>query len=87
MADRSPEQREALGEREYEVWADEQYPPYILVLYREEGDPPTYIVSDLRENNKVVFSSHSYEEVRRWLNEDEFGLVGARMKVQEWWEQ
>jgi hypothetical protein len=87
MADRSPKQEGPLGEREYEVWADDQYPPYILLLYREERDPPAYVVTDPRENNKVVFSSHSYHEVCLWLSEDEFGLVEARMKVLEWWEQ
>jgi len=69
------------------VWADDEYPPYILLLYREERDPPAYVVTNPAKNNKVVFSSHSYDEICQWLSEDEYGLVEARMKVLHWWEQ
>jgi hypothetical protein len=60
------EQEGPVGEREFEVWTDDSYPPYVLLLYREEREPATYVVSDPMEQHRVAFSSHSYEEVCSW---------------------
>ncbi|MFL6228228.1 MAG: hypothetical protein ACJ741_05580 [Pyrinomonadaceae bacterium] len=75
-----------LGERECEIWADESYPPFVLVLFREESIPPIFRVADIAEG-KEVFSSSNYEEVIHWLLEDEFSRVEGRTKILEWWEQ
>ena len=85
--ERANDQKACVGEREFEVWADDSYPPYVLVLYREEKEPPAFVVRDPIEQNRVVFSSHNYEEVCLWLGEDEFSRVDGRMKILEWWEQ
>jgi hypothetical protein len=76
-----------LGEREYELWADESYPPNVLLTVRVEGQAPTFKIVDPKEQNKEVFSSNDYVEVYNWLREDEFSRVEGRTKVLEWWEQ
>ena len=76
-----------LGEREYEIWADESYPPYVLVVVRVEGHPPTFKVLDPKEQGREAFSSTDYVEVYHWLREDEFSRVAGRTKVLEWYEQ
>jgi hypothetical protein len=85
--ERANEQEGPVGEREFEVWTDDTYPPYLLLLYREEREPTAYVVTDRLEQNGVLFSSHSYEELCSFLREDEFSRVRGRMKILEWWEQ
>ena len=75
-----------LGEREYEVWADDSYPPYILVVVRV-AESASFKVLDPKEQSKEVFSSNDYVEVYHWLREDEFSRVEGRTRVLEWWEQ
>ncbi|HEX6625568.1 MAG TPA: hypothetical protein VF064_17770 [Pyrinomonadaceae bacterium] len=87
MTKQLPTGQTPLGEREYEVWADDSYPPYILVVIREEAEPPTFKVLGPSERNHVVFSSTDYDEVWWWLQEDEFHRVEGRAKILEWWEQ
>jgi hypothetical protein len=41
--ERANEQGGPAGEREFEVWTDDSYPPYVLLLYREEKEPPVYV--------------------------------------------
>lgn len=77
----------ALGEREYEVWADDSYPPYILLVVRAEGARPAFKVLDPLEGNKVAFASDDYDEVWWWLREDEYSRVEGRTKILEVWEQ
>jgi hypothetical protein len=85
--ERANEQEGPVGEREFEVWTDDSYPPYVLLLYREEKEPPVYVIKDPKEQNRVEFSSYSYEEACSWLCEDEYSRITGRMKILEWWEQ
>lgn len=79
--------RAPLEEREYEVWADDTYPPYVLLLLREESALPTYKIINPAKNNKVEFVSDNYQEVTYWLLEDEYSRVEGRTKILEVWEQ
>lgn len=87
MSEKLPTGHTELGEREYEVWADDSYPPYILLVVRTEGERPAFKILRPLEGNKVAFESDDYAEVRWWLLEDEFSLVEGRTKILEVWEQ
>lgn len=75
-----------LGEREFEIWADDNYPPYILLVTRTDSDRPIFKITDPR-GSKELFSSKDYMEIVYWLREDEFSRVEGRAKILEWWEQ
>jgi hypothetical protein len=60
----------------YEVWADEGHEvPYLLLLRPSKSG---FEILDLREQNKRVHESPSYEDARTWLLEDEFVCVGRK---------
>jgi hypothetical protein len=75
-----------LGEREFEVWAEDNYPPYILLVTRTEGEEPVFKITDPRDKNKELFSSRDYMKIVHWLREDEFSRVEGETKILEWWE-
>ena len=61
-----------------EVWVDPmQSPPYLLML---TGDTKgIFQIFDPVENYKVVLTSHSYEEAKLWLLEDEFEPIKGKL--------
>lgn len=60
----------------YEVWADEGHSvPYLLLL---RPSAQVFEVLDPLESNKQVFQARTYEDVKMWLLEDEFVLVGRK---------
>lgn len=63
----------------FEVWSDEDAPPYLLVLMYVD-DAREFHVYDVLEK-KVVFDATTYETAALWLLEDEFTMVRGRTDV------
>ncbi|MBL4674568.1 MAG: hypothetical protein JKX81_20065 [Arenicella sp.] len=62
----------------YEIWSDESFEaPYLLILSDSENGE--FIITDPKENGKIVFRTSKYEEAKLWLLEDEYTLVDGRM--------
>ena len=60
----------------YEVWADEGHAvPCLLLLRPTDGG---FEVLDPGQANRRVFAAADYDQVRFWLSEDEFVLVGRK---------
>jgi hypothetical protein len=68
--ERANEQEGPVGEREFEVWTDDNYPPCVLLLYREEREPSAYVVMDPLEKNRVLLACFSSNLVPFSLNPD-----------------
>ena len=65
----------------FEVWysdGTEYQPHYLLLVSPNVKNKQEILILDFMQNNRVVFSSNSYEEVKYWLLEDEFELVEGR---------
>ena len=59
-----------------EVWVDLTLsPPYVLLVV---GNIDSCKVIDPRQNNKVLYEE-DYNNVRLWLQEDEYELAEGRM--------
>ncbi|OJW24686.1 MAG: hypothetical protein BGO49_06510 [Planctomycetales bacterium 71-10] len=64
----------------YEIWVDEGLDlPYVLVVLPDATRSGGVQIVDPKEGNKVVFRSHDYDEVRSWLLEDEYAIIGERV--------
>lgn len=60
-----------------ETWIDPTSEiPYLLMLIGD--DAGNYKVYDPKENYKVIYSSHDYEDVKLFLLEDEYEQVQGR---------
>jgi hypothetical protein len=65
-----------------EVWVDPmQSPPYLLMLTEDTNG--VCQIFDPVENYKVVLTSHSYEEAKLWLLEDEFEPIKGKLSSAE----
>jgi len=65
----------------YEVWSDEGLsPPYLLIV---EPTQSGVRVVDPCENGRTTFEASNYEDVTRWLLEDEYTRVTGRMPHDE----
>ena len=61
-----------------EAWVDPTGDrPYILVLLQTGSG--LWQIKDPAENYRVLFSTHSYEEAKLWLLEDEYECVEGRL--------
>jgi hypothetical protein len=65
----------------YEVWADTTTdPPYVLVVRNNDKE---FVVTDPKTDDRAVFVSPVYNDVRLWLLEDEYIRVDGRMNFDE----
>lgn len=66
----------------FEIWADAGLePPYLLTVLASRSPAEGVVVIDPQEGGKRVFKSHSYEEVKMWLLEDEYERVTGRVDL------
>lgn len=67
----------------YEVWVDDGLtPPYVVVVIQHNAKE--ICVHDPKENDRIIYSSETYEEVKLWLLEDEYIRVTGRMELNEY---
>lgn len=66
----------------YEIWCDEGLnPPYTLIVANYTDNSELISIIDPCENNKVIFSSSEYAEVKDFLLEDEYTMIKGRMSI------
>jgi hypothetical protein len=73
----SPVQSQVSDWKFVETWIDPTSEiPYVLLLIADEVG--AYKIYDPKENYAVIFASHSYDEVKSFLMEDEYEQVKGR---------
>ena len=53
-------------------------PAYLVIVTPNPDKNDEIIVLDLQEN-KVLYSGKSYQDVHEWLTEDEFSFINGRI--------
>jgi hypothetical protein len=68
----------------YKIWCDEGLnPPYVLIVKNDLDNLNKIDIIDPKDNNKIIFSSNDYSEIKEFLLEDEFTIVKDRMIIEE----
>lgn len=71
-----------MNEKWFEVWGDLGLtPPYLLLVIPGDEAAGTIVVLDPQKDQSRVFQSHSYEDVKLWLLEDEYERLTERMDL------
>lgn len=64
----------------YEIWCDEGLnPPYVLIVKNDSYNLNKIDIIDPKDNNKIIFSSNDYFQIKEFLLEDEYTMVKDRM--------
>ncbi len=72
----------------FECWfvdGQDMAPYYFLIVVSDPQKHEEFIVLDPLKSNEIVFHAKTYEEICKWLTEDEYQLIEGRMFPDDGW--
>jgi hypothetical protein len=69
-----------------EIWCEgDEERPHILIVTPDKHRPGYILITDPKQDFKVIFESQKYEDITEWLVEDEYTLADGRMFLDDGW--